>query len=242
MKFSCAICHRFAAASLDSVLRHVGSVHSFEPGFHITCGVSGCARTYQNYRSFQKHVLRKHKHELDTPSANSDRLLSTNGDSIDDEIEELSTASEHYTPDLQRSAALFLLKVKEVGKISQVALNTVIEGVTELIQAHCDNDIKPFYGLETEYLQHKYFKEKLNLLVCVVFCLSVCGINETVNLYLQVPEERKLGQSLRRRKVKGKSKLKLCWDYAYDIPLLSSLRSFLSNRQVLEEVFLFVFL
>ena len=35
-------------------------------------------------------------------------------------------------------------------------------------------------------------------------------------------------------------KLKLCWDHVYDVPLLLSLNSLLSNNEVLEEVLLFL--
>ena len=34
-------------------------------------------------------------------------------------------------------------------------------------------------------------------------------------------------------------KLKLCWDYAYDVPLISSLKTLLANNDILEEVFWF---
>lgn len=36
---------------------------------------------------------------------------------------------------LKRSAALFLLKSKEMGRVSQVALNSIVSDVTELFQA-----------------------------------------------------------------------------------------------------------
>lgn len=180
MKFSCTICNRFAAGDLYAVLRHVGSTHSFEPDFQITCGVSNCSRTYKNFRSFRKHVLRMHAHALDasySSSSTSNMVIPSNvsadSDSdVSNEVDVLpdtdtSHSQDLHKVDLQKSAALFLLKIKEVGRISQAALNTVIEGVTELIQAHEHNSkLQPFRGLETEFLQRKYFENELDLLVC----------------------------------------------------------------------------
>ena len=51
----------------------------------------------------------------------------------------------------------------------------------------------------------------------------------------QEPVEWRLGQSLHRRKTKGRKRLKLDWDCAYDIPLLASLHV-LSNDEILQEV------
>ena len=36
--------------------------------------------------------------------------------------------------------------------------------------------------------------------------------------------------------MKGQRKLKFCWDCAYNIPLLLSLKNFLSSNEILEEV------
>lgn len=66
---------------------------------------------------------------------------------------------------LQRSAALFLLKMKEVNRVTQVALNEIVEGVTELFETHASAgnfcSAKPFAGLETCYLQQKYYKQEI---------------------------------------------------------------------------------
>ena len=108
---------------------------------------------------------------------------------------------------LKRNAALFLLKTKEVGRVSQVTLNNIVFDLSNFIQVQMDelqetvksilrannvqNEVvtaigrsfskedisRPFAGLESEYLQKKYFKEELNMLVskqikCMVWYLD----------------------------------------------------------------------
>ena len=139
----------------------------------MTCGVNGCARSYLNFRSFQRHIARRHSAVLNADS----NIEAGTEDSIfhDDTINSpqcpsLSVPSSDPTnPDLKRSAALFLLKTKEINGVTQRALNDVISGVTELFDAHCsDASVRPFEGLESEHLQQKYFQEELNLLVCLL--------------------------------------------------------------------------
>lgn len=96
---------------------------------------------------------------------------------------------------LKRGAALFLLKTKEKGRVSQAALNEIVADLTGLIQVRLDEvqrEVKsiiqqgsagdtisavehafnkseisrPFAGLESAYQQQKYFTEELHMLVC----------------------------------------------------------------------------
>ena len=45
---------------MEGVLRRVGAVHAYDPGFHVLWGVDGCPCMYKNYYSFQKHLHTKH--------------------------------------------------------------------------------------------------------------------------------------------------------------------------------------
>ena len=40
------------APHLKGVVRHIGLVHSQEPGFRVTCGICGCAPSYNNIVSY----------------------------------------------------------------------------------------------------------------------------------------------------------------------------------------------
>ena len=104
------------------------------------------------------------------------------------------------TEKLQRSSALFLLKLKEERRITQVAIDDIVNGSRTLFsqalqqlrprinaalaESDCNpEDISglddafadiadPFKGLETCALQEKYFRDKLELLVSYT-CIRV---------------------------------------------------------------------
>ena len=97
---------------------------------------------------------------------------------------------------IRRSSALFLLKLKEQRRISQVAINDIVAGsrglVSQCIQrVHAgiratlaeegidmesvaglddvfEKCIDPFDSIGTEYLQEKYYREELGLIVSYV--------------------------------------------------------------------------
>ena len=50
------------------VLRHIGSIHSHEEGFHAQCGFNLCPRILTNYHAFRRHLRRQHDYCLKTCS------------------------------------------------------------------------------------------------------------------------------------------------------------------------------
>lgn len=121
-------------------------------------------------------------------SDHSDNVLSDSDDGeADDSLLSSSVSRE-------RSCALFILKCKEVHRISQGAINGLVTDVTLLMQQYyssiradvekCFRDmpqsivsplhnlfplpvdeIAPFKGLHSKFLQEKYFKEQFHLVV-----------------------------------------------------------------------------
>ena len=106
--------------------------------------------------------------------------------------------------DMKEAAASWILKTKEKHRIPQSAINTIIQDVTVFFQMHLsriyhtikqqlksadvDENIsslspifdpnghhgRPFKGLETEYLQLKFFKRKFSMIVSateIVYCI-----------------------------------------------------------------------
>ena len=95
-----------------------------------------------------------------------------------------------------RSAALFLLSMKEKYRLTQTCIDFAVSQVQEMITivaedlkhsielsiqeqlsekevalpdlAHCFKDINPFQSLETEYLQNKFYKDHFGLVVSLV--------------------------------------------------------------------------
>ena len=162
-------------------------MHSFEPGFQLKCEINGCSsRTFTNYRSYRQHVRRRHsdifaaeeEEDDDDEQYDASELLET---------EEAGTV-EIPSVDLKRNDALFLLKMKEINRVSQKALDDIVGDVTELFQARLlqlkedllaelgpestdsitakiDGVVEPFKGLQSQRLQENYFKSELHLQV-----------------------------------------------------------------------------
>ena len=107
------------------------------------------------------------------------------------------------------SAALFIMKAKEVNKISQSSLNVLLQDVTMMLEqkiSKLETDVcralatrgiemdaelqslfrkpelvKPFQGIDTEYLQRKFFREAFQLVVSTIFKLmDNCTHSEAV--------------------------------------------------------------
>lgn len=141
----CWICYRFAAPTLKAVIRHIGSVHSFDPGFRICCGIQECPRIYTNWNSFRKHLYRKHGTEMETVPSNEPvthlNIVDTTDNlafepTLSDALSSSSQDRSHAQMQLKRQAAIFLLKSKEIYKTSQLSLDGIISEITTLWQQH----------------------------------------------------------------------------------------------------------
>ena len=117
------------------------------PGFNFTCGVDGCPQTYSGIMSYLRRRHRctdcNHPH-ISPPGIQSDvhsnQAVSETSDahpSIDtiDAVEQVSATSEHHleVDKLKRSAALFLLSLKERYQIIQTALDFAVGQVQQMV-------------------------------------------------------------------------------------------------------------
>lgn len=215
----CWICNKFASRTFKAVLRHIRSVHSFDPSFEIVCGINDCPRSYKNFLSYKKHIIRKHLDVYDpqrSSRVNSCRNASSSEDDedadsdmaayssnspshivLDSTVADSESTGEINESDLwnENLAALFILKMKEIYKMSQSSIDSITTDFTELLQSHLHNyklKVKrlllstgievdkypqiteflhqeeltdPFISLQTKFLQEKYFRENLALLV-----------------------------------------------------------------------------
>ena len=115
---------------------------SSEPNFPFTCGIDGCPQTYKNYSSILSHISRKHPgthkdSELNLAAAISSAIDdSTSSDvssiALDDPITGSGFATVGVGEDarprgnqsrLTRSAALFLITLKEKYALTQSAID-----------------------------------------------------------------------------------------------------------------------
>ena len=186
--YVCTICDKFAGRSFAVVLRHIGSNHRYDPGLRIRCGIKSCPETYTNFESFRSHVYCKNRDELHLdpretshPENTSEEFLTNSDHPLGDEICEQSSIVDQVGR-LQSSAAKFLLKAKEEYKLSQASVDRIVSSMRGLWEQAMDllrQQLEPslpgideslfhtciFDGLETQYLQQKYYKENFSYIV-----------------------------------------------------------------------------
>ena len=185
--FTCSHCNQFSALKMSSVLRHIGRVHSHDPGFHMVCGINDCPRTFRKYYSFRKHLHRSH------PDVFKDNIRVSNPVEVEENYHEFEgeaeSSIENETDKRLRSSALFLLKAKEIDRINQSSLESLMNDITVIVEQTLDevearstfltddarkelseivNDPtlrNPFLSLHSEYLQKNQYKNLFGLVV-----------------------------------------------------------------------------
>ena len=189
----CQLCE-FTSPNLTYLLKHTRHVHSHQPGFQVTCGLSGCQRTFRNFSVYRNHVYEFHG-ELEPIITHLASPILDEPEHMDDSEDILvnQCLSGHQR---KRRAATWILKVQEQHKLPQSTMEEILRDVTGLFQdtlsdlqqqvctrisaAGIDlNQVPglaelfqdqsefatPFMGLETQYLQLKFYKENFNFVV-----------------------------------------------------------------------------
>ena len=129
--------------------------HRFDPNLFIKCGINSCPERYTNYESFRSHVYRKHKEMVNPPKAtdiseyhetdsdiiadnivtdqspDENQFLDDDDESVDDDDESVEQILNGSCTDdeLKHSAAMFLLRTHEEHKVTQLALNGIVQGI-----------------------------------------------------------------------------------------------------------------
>lgn len=129
-------------------MAHIRRTHSHDPNFLITCGIPGCCKTYRLFSSFESHIYRNHSELLeeeteqasdedisdqedlecpDYPDVLSSMDESDDSESVDEDNEEEIREKTH------RNMALFMLKTRECNRLSQTAMNNVMDETRHLV-------------------------------------------------------------------------------------------------------------
>ena len=205
MIFCCQRC-AFRCPTWRNHIRHTFEAHSSEPNFTFTCDINGCTKTTSKYSTLMSHLSRKHRDvDIESYSVHTRTFVpELNGEGVADQgpsneepldmdmDEEVPTAPCPVERNVQRSAALFLLTLKEKYQLTQTALTFAISQVKEMMLydnedkraeleaalncqsantsaefdlSECFQYKNPFANLETEFLQTKYYKEYFGLVV-----------------------------------------------------------------------------
>ena len=195
-------------------MRHSFEAHSSSPNFSFACGIDGCPQTFKTFSAITSHLRRRHRGtELESaalaPTSSEDQHCQSY-ESLDMELTEVSQeetllhASMSIQVDcLQRSAALFLLCLKERYEVTQTAVDFAVGQVQQMvaytvedIQSSVKNCLIPhlqakglpvdlldidecfgvpdlFCNLQTEYMQTKFYRENFNLVVSRILFLDL---------------------------------------------------------------------
>ena len=138
--WNCPLCEWFGAVSMKAVMRHIGAVHAHNAGFHICCGINGCPRTYNKFASYRQHLYRIHREVLDIATDVDEATI------LEDDIGDLDsneTSMENAPCGLDTSnsfplslkqVGLFLLKAKEIYKVAESHLGSLVDDVSNMIE------------------------------------------------------------------------------------------------------------
>jgi len=172
-------------------MKHTFECHSSTPNFKYTCGISGCTQSLRTHSAILSHIQRKHRDvdvaevsEVSGSQQQEELSVLDFNDTDDFQEQTASGASTSNNVSLaQRSIALLLLTLKERYRLTQLALDFCVGQIKEALhnilnevkasvkrrtgEADIDDcfDIDPFEGLNTEYLQTKFYQQHFNLVV-----------------------------------------------------------------------------
>ncbi len=220
----CLLCP-FVAPTLKYLLKHLRQVHAHQPGFNITCCLSGCQRKFRTFEVFRNHIYEAHSEsenivitQSTLPDPVSNPVLNPDPYPVPNPYPPAEPPTPELTPDpdcdpdphsmaneRKKRSATWILKIQEKFKLPQSTIEQIIQDVTGFFEDLLDDlydDLKsilsnagvdhstitglselfsststyskPFAGLETQYLQLKFYKKELNFVVCL-------GVKYTTN-------------------------------------------------------------
>ena len=189
----------FVSLTINELLRHLKVVNHRD--FKSGCCIEGCMEKFDSFAAMKSHMYRKHYIRPAVPEDESHSVYDLEVDT-DAQFQENSHMDlqadvnrlfENDIVQQKRSSALLLMKLKEVRRMSQVAIDDVVSGSQELfcdtsqrlkagvrqklaeagvdaktseaVDAVFEELYDPFTGLDTEYLQTQYINETFKVVV-----------------------------------------------------------------------------
>ncbi len=147
---TCPFCNYFAP-SFKLYISHLRIVHSRDPSFQVICGIVGCTQTFRAFAAFNTHVYRHHRVALELETQNSTELdgecninstLESNANPPCASISTCPTATDTPATDTpicklpikkkDEAGAKFILHLREGRRVSQVAVNEVVQTSNEM--------------------------------------------------------------------------------------------------------------
>lgn len=197
---SCQMCSYFALHE-QQLMRHVCHIHEQDPNFLIYCSTCSRSFTkLDSFRKHKLRSNECSCEGHLTPQSLSQMPVvpNPNDDMPPTDCEENSSfVLAPRRPSTKWRAATFILGIKEKHNLSQAAVDTMLSSTTSLVNGLLHDvlaglreelpeggkevldkkmqegsfDLQPFNGLETAYLQNKYFREYFKLVVSKTVCM-----------------------------------------------------------------------
>ena len=122
-------------------MRHTFEAHSSNPNVVFTCIY--CPQSFRKYRSLMSHCSHKHKNIQDedgidqqkqgSPSEQDDNMMDDNLQNENSEGDSLVLHQSTSTQNLEKTAALFLLTMKEKYHLTQAAIDFAVSQVQNMV-------------------------------------------------------------------------------------------------------------
>lgn len=147
MTITCPLCPGLRFSSVKFFLKHLRLTHSDMPNFHIQCNLQGCKRTFRNLKYYQNHIFAHYDTSvLDGTEEIVEEMTTTENpqdcfsdgsdehDPIDDSFQE-SSLPRSGEGELQKAAAMWILKTRECNRIPMSVIDSIIFDVQSLFDA-----------------------------------------------------------------------------------------------------------
>ena len=199
MPATCSSCRR-TFTKISFLLAHIRIIHANNPGFKIACSANGCCRNFTSFKAFRNHVYSFHRSANDFSWGEEEStagVISDDADNLDlddspvDDIDDADPSE----ADMQRAAAMTILKIREQHRLPQGVMSGIIFEVQSLYDvalsvlkhrvdatlsgAGVSSDVvqeatqhldehSVFKGLESNHRLTQYCKEHFHLVVCTM--------------------------------------------------------------------------
>ena len=135
---------------MSLLLTHIRLEHADQPNFQIQCNLQGCKQTFKKFTVYRNHIYQYH--DADQIEEANFSLSQADDEQSENEIEsdfssgrwgessansnipaaETSISPHLHAHQLQKASVKWLLKISEIHKISQVAMNSITADVQSL--------------------------------------------------------------------------------------------------------------
>jgi hypothetical protein len=124
----------FVALDIATIFNHYGRYHRHDANFFARCSVRGCGASYRKLEGFRSHIRRHHK-DVVIPGDFADGIVDREALRDENLIQGINEPQDVPEMDFQKRNALFLLKMKEVHQLTEIATTTLLSDTTSLVQS-----------------------------------------------------------------------------------------------------------